>query len=40
MNHRYIFTTSRPSTLERIADHLLAIALGVAFAVMAVIYFS
>lgn len=38
MNRR-IFTT-RPSTFERIADHLLAVALGVAFAVLSFVYFS
>ena len=38
--NRYIFTQSRPSTLETLADHLLAVLLGIVFAVLAVIYFS
>ncbi len=40
MAPRYIFTTSRPSTMERIADYVLAIVLGIVFAVLAVAYFS
>ncbi len=37
---RYIFTQSRPTTWERIADYVLAVALGIVFAALAVVYFS
>jgi hypothetical protein len=37
---RYLFTDSRPTAMERLADYALAIVLGIVFAVLAMVYFS